>query len=171
MIKLKDLIVESSFLDGFKKINSGYDPKSILADFSKKSAVNLDGKKISDPGEKADHNRYIKDITTWFSKMEKNGPTVKIGDLVSVYMQSEREMGIGKIVKSTITKGDFGRDGQVAPDKQPAWAIECYTKKNIGTTKTPIEYKGNKYYYIGTLTYPQYLEGTKYAFSKLTDNV
>ena len=166
MIKLKDLILESSFLDDFKKMNNGYDPKSIISDFSRESSKALAGKKL-DPTERSDHNRYVKDIITWFSKMEKNGPTVKVGDLVKVYMASKREMGIGKIVKSTIVKGSFGRDGQVAPDKQPGWVIECYTENNTGTEKPPLNYKGKKYYYIGTLTYSQYLEGDKDAFSKL----
>ena len=38
-------------------------------------------------------------------------------------------------------------------------------KEAVGTTKKPIEYEGKKYYYIGTVQYPQYEEGT--SFSKV----
>jgi hypothetical protein len=162
MIKLKDLIKEVSFLDNFKKVNPGYNPKSIIANFTKHSATDMDG-----GDDKADHKRYVKDLNAWFDKMDKKGPTVKVGDLVKVNMRSTGKEGIGKIVKATTMAGNFGFMGQAAPDKQPAWKIDCYTEKNIGTSKSPIEYNGKNYYYIGTLEYPQHMEGDKNSFSKL----
>jgi len=162
MIKLKDLLKEVSFLDNFKKVNPGYNPKSIIANFSKES-----GKDMTDASDRADHKRYVKDMTTWFDKMDKKGPTVKIGDLVKVNMRSTGKEGIGKIVAATKMRGNFGFMGQAAPDNQPAWKIDCYTEKNIGTSKKPIEYNGKPYYYVGTLYYPQHEEGDKNTFSKL----
>ena len=153
---------EESFLDNFKKVNRGYDPKQIIANFTKQS-----GKDNADVEDRADHKRYVKDMTAWFDKMEKNGPTVKVGDLVKVSMRSNGKEGIGKIVAATKMAGNFGFMGQAAPDNQPAWKIDCYTEKNIGTTKKPIEYKGKSYYYMGTLQYPQHEEGNKNTFSKL----
>ena len=162
MIKLRDLLKEVSFLDNFKKVNSGYNPKKIIADFSKESGTDL-----ADKADREDHNRYVKDMIAWFNKMDKKGPTVKVGDLVNVNMRTMRRTGIGKIVKAVEMQGSFGFMGQAAPDKQPAWKIDCYTERNIGTSKQPIEYKGNTYYYQGTLYYPQHEEGDKTAFSKL----
>lgn len=162
MIKLKDLLKEASFLDNFKKVNSGYNPKKIIADFSKES-----GKDLADKRDREDHKRYVEDMIAWFKKMDKKGPTVKIGDLVNVNMRSMNRTGIGKIVQATTMQGSFGFMGQAAPDKQPAWKIDCYTERNIGTSKQPIEYKGNTYYYQGTLYYPQHEEGDKNTFSKL----
>ena len=162
VIKLKDLLKEASFLDNFKKVNSGYNPKKIIADFSKESGTDL-----ADKDDREDHKRYVKDMIAWFDKMGKKGPTVKVGDLVNVNMRTMHRTGIGKIVKAVEMQGSFGFMGQAAPDKQPAWKIDCYTERNIGTSKQPIEYKGNTYYYQGTLYYPQHEEGDKNAFSKL----
>lgn len=162
VIKLKDLLKEASFLDNFKKVNSGYNPKKIIADFSKESGTDL-----ADKNDREDHKRYVKDMIAWFDKMGKKGPTVKVGDLVNVNMRTMHRTGIGKIVKAVEMQGSFGFMGQAAPDKQPAWKIDCYTERNIGTSKQPIEYKGNSYYYQGTLYYPQHEEGDKNAFSKL----
>ena len=161
-IKLKNLLKEASFLDNFKKVNSGYNPKKIIADFSKESGTDL-----ADKDDKKEHQRYVKDLKTWFDTMDKKGPTVKVGDLVSVSMKTIGKEGIGKIVKAVTMQGNFGFMGQAAPDKQPAWKIDCYTERNIGTSKQPIEYKGTTYYYQGTLYYPQHEEGDKTAFSKL----
>jgi hypothetical protein len=99
--------------------------------------------------------------------MDKKGPTVKVGDLVNVNMRTMHRTGIGKIVQAVTMQGNFGFMGQAAPDKQPAWKIDCYTERNIGASKQPIEYKGNSYYYQGTLYYAQHEEGDKNAFSKL----
>ena len=161
-ISLKSLLKEASFLDNFKKVNSGYNPKKIIADFSKESGTDL-----ADKDDKKDHQRYVKDLITWFDKMDKKGPTVKVGDLVSVSMKTIGKEGIGKIVKAVTMQGNFGFMGQAAPDKQPAWKIDCYSERNIGTSKQPIEYKGKSYYYQGTVYYPQHEEGDKNAFSKL----
>jgi DNA-binding Lrp family transcriptional regulator len=166
-IKLKDLLKEASFLDNFKKVNSGYNPKKIIADFSKESGTDLPDKSTIDPEDKKDHERYVKDLKTWFDKMDKKGPTVKVGDLVSVSMKTIGKEGIGKIVKAVTMQGNFGYMGQAAPDKQPSWKIDCYSERNIGTSKQPIEYKGKSYYYQGTVYYPQHEEGDKNAFSKL----
>ena len=166
-IKLKDLLKEASFLDNFKKVNSGYNPKKIIADFSKESGTDLTDKSTIDPEDKKDHERYVKDLKTWFDKMDKKGPTVKVGDLVSVSMKTIGKEGIGKIVKAVTMQGNFGYMGQAAPDKQPSWKIDCYSERNIGTSKQPIEYKGKSYYYQGTVYYPQHEEGDKNAFSKL----
>jgi hypothetical protein len=133
-IKLKDLLKEVSFLDNFKKVNSGYNPKKIIADFSKESGTDL-----ADKNDREDHKRYVKDMIAWFDKMDKKGPTVKVGDLVNVNMRTMRRTGIGKIVKAVEMQGSFGFMGQAAPDKQPAWKIDCYTERNIGTSKQPIE--------------------------------
>ena len=119
MIKLKDLLKEASFLDNFKKVNSGYNPKKIIADFSKESGTDL-----ADKDDKKDHQRYVKDLKTWFDTMDKKGPTVKVGDLVSVSMKTIGKEGIGKIVKAITMQGNFGYMGQAAPDKQPAWKID-----------------------------------------------
>jgi hypothetical protein len=167
VIKLKDLLKEASFLDNFKKVNSGYNPKKIIADFTKESGTDLADKSTIDPEDKKDHQRYVKDLKTWFDKMDKKGPTVKVGDLVSVSMKTIGKEGIGKIVKAVTMQGNFGYMGQAAPDKQPAWKIDCYSERNIGTSKQPIEYKGKSYYYQGTVYYPQHEEGDKNAFSKL----
>jgi hypothetical protein len=167
VIKLKDLLKEASFLDNFKKVNSGYNPKKIIADFTKESGTDLADKSTIDPEDKKDHQRYVKDLKTWFDKMDKKGPTVKVGDLVSVSMKTIGKEGIGKIVKDVTMQGNFGYMGQAAPDKQPAWKIDCYSERNIGTSKQPIEYKGKSYYYQGTVYYPQHEEGDKNAFSKL----
>ena len=137
MIKLKDLLKEASFLDNFKKVNSGYNPKKIIADFSKESGTDL-----ADKDDREDHKRYVKDMIAWFAKMDKKGPTVKVGDLVNVNMRTMRRTGIGKIVKAVEMQGSFGFMGQAAPDKQPAWKIDCYTEKNIGTSKKPIDVNG-----------------------------
>jgi len=166
-IKLKDLLKEASFLDNFKKVNSGYNPKKIIADFTKESGTDLTDKSTIDPEDKKDHERYVKDLKTWFDKMDKKGPTVKVGDLVSVSMKTIGKEGIGKIVKAVTMQGNFGYMGQAAPDKQPSWKIDCYSERNIGTSKQPIEYKGKSYYYQGTVYYPQHEEGDKNAFSKL----
>jgi DNA-binding Lrp family transcriptional regulator len=167
VIKLKDLLKEASFLDNFKKVNSGYNPKKIIADFTKESGTDLTDKSTIDPEDKKDHERYVKDLKTWFDKMDKKGPTVKVGDLVSVSMKTIGKEGIGKIVKAVTMQGNFGYMGQAAPDKQPSWKIDCYSERNIGTSKQPIEYKGKSYYYQGTVYYPQHEEGDKNAFSKL----
>jgi hypothetical protein len=167
VIKLKDLLKEASFLDNFKKVNSGYNPKKIIADFTKESGTDLADKSTIDPEDKKDHQRYVKDLKTWFDKMDKKGPTVKVGDLVSVSMKTIGKEGIGKIVKAVTMQGNFGYMGQAAPDKQPSWKIDCYSERNIGTSKQPIEYKGKSYYYQGTVYYPQHEEGDKNAFSKL----
>ena len=166
-ISLKSLLKEASFLDNFKKVNSGYNPKKIIADFSKESGTDLTDKSTIDPEDKKDHERYVKDLKTWFDKMDKKGPTVKVGDLVSVSMKTIGKEGIGKIVKAVTMQGNFGYMGQAAPDKQPSWKIDCYSERNIGTSKQPIEYKGKSYYYQGTVYYPQHEEGDKNAFSKL----
>ena len=151
-------LTEASFLDGFKKANSGYDPKKALADFGSDT----------DPDEDpADVKQYIKDGETWIKQMSSKGPSVKVGDMVKVFMRSNRKEGIGKIVKAGIMKGNFGFMGKLEPNNVPAWTIDCYTERNIGTTKEPIEYKGKKYYYVGTVTYPQHEEGQKEAFSKI----
>ncbi len=160
MISLKSLLTEASFLDNFKKVNPGYNPNKIIADFAKDSASDIDG-------DGADHKRYVKDMKAWFDKMSKKGPTVKVGDLVSVNMKSIGKEGIGKIVSATSMKGDFGFMGQVAPDNQPAWKIEAYGERNIGASKKPIEYKGKTYYFAGIVYYPQHEEGNKNSFSKL----
>ena len=167
VIKLKDLLKEASFLDNFKKVNSGYNPKKIIADFTKESGTDLTDKSTIDPEDKKDHERYVKDLKNWFDKMDKKGPTVKVGDLVSVSMKTIGKEGIGKIVKAVTMQGNFGYMGQAAPDKQPSWKIDCYSERNIGTSKQPIEYKGKSYYYQGTVYYPQHEEGDKNAFSKL----
>jgi len=151
-----------SFLDIFKKLNPGYDANKTLADFSKTS-----GSDLSDKEDRADHKKYVKNATEWFKKMATAKPTVKVGDLVKVNMRSDGKNGIGKIVKPITMQGSYGFMGQVAPDKQPGWKIDCYTEKNIGTTKKPIDVNGKKYYYKGTLSYAQHEEGDKNAFSKL----
>ena len=155
-----------SFLDAFQKINPGYDANKTLADFSKESEADLDDTD-SDPEDRADHEAYVKSSTEWFKKMANAKPTVKPGDLVKVNMKSTGKEGIGKIVEPVTMQGNYGFMGQVAPDKQPAWKIDCYTEKNIGTSKKPIDVNGKKYYYQGTLYYPQHEEGDKEAFSKL----
>jgi hypothetical protein len=151
-----------SFLDTFKKLNPGYDANKTLADFSKVSGSDLSNKE-----DRADHKKYVKNATEWFKKMATAKPTVKVGDLVKVNMKSVGKEGIGKIVKPITMQGNYGFMGQVAPDKQPGWKIDCYTEKNIGTTKKPIDVNGKKYYYKGTLYYPQHEEGDKDTFSKL----
>jgi hypothetical protein len=155
-----------SFLDAFQKINPGYDANKTLADFSKESEADLDDTD-SDPEDKAEHEEYVKSATEWFNKVATAKPTVKPGDLVKVNMKSTGKEGIGKIVEPVTMQGNYGFMGQVAPDKQPAWKIDCYTEKNIGTDKKPIDVNGKKYYYQGTLYYPQHEEGDKEAFSKL----
>jgi len=155
-----------SFLDAFQKINPGYDANKTLADFSKESEADLDDTD-SDPEDRADHEEYVKSATEWFNKVATTKPTVKPGDLVKVNMKSNGKEGIGKIVEPVTMQGNYGFMGQVAPDKQPAWKIDCYTEKNIGTSKKPIDVNGKKYYYQGTLYYPQHEEGDKEAFSKL----
>ena len=155
-----------SFLDAFQKINPGYDANKTLADFSKESEADLYDTD-SDPEDIADHEAYVKSATEWFNKVATTKPTVKPGDLVKVNMKSTGKEGIGKIVEPVTMQGNYGFMGQVAPDKQPAWKIDCYTEKNIGTDKKPIDVNGKKYYYQGTLYYPQHEEGDKKAFSKL----
>ena len=156
-----------SFLDTMQKLNPGYDANKTLADFSKESETDLDDTDTIDPEDRADHEAYVKSATEWFNKMANAKPTVKPGDLVKVNMKSVGKEGIGKIVKPVTMQGNYGFMGQVAPDKQPAWKIDCYTEKNIGTSKKPIDVNGKKYYYKGTLYYPQHEEGDKDAFSKL----
>ena len=151
-----------SFLDTFEKLNPGYNANKTLTDFSKESE-----KDLTDKEDRADHKRYVKDATNWFKKMATAKPTVKVGDLVKVNMKSIGQEGIGKIVKPTTMSGNYGFMGQVAPDKQPAWKIDCYSQRNIGTSKKPIDVNGKKYYYQGTLQYPQHEEGNKNAFTKL----
>ena len=80
-------------------------------------------------------------------------------------MKSIGKDGIGKIVKATEMQGNFGFAGNILPDKIPAWEIECYAERNIGTKK--LEYKGKTYYLAGKLQYPQHEEGRKDTFSKL----
>jgi hypothetical protein len=150
-------LTEATFLDGFKKANSGYDPKKALVDF---------GKDVDADEDPADVKQYIKDGEAWIKQMSSKGPTVKVGDMVKVFMRSTNKEGIGKIVKAGVTKGNFGFAGKLEPDNVPAWVIECYTDKNIGTKKT-IDYNGKTYYFTGTLTYGQHEEGQKQAFSKL----
>ena len=155
-----------SFLDAFQKLNPGYDANKTLADFSKESEADLYDTD-SDTEDIADHEAYVKSATDWFNKVATAKPTVKPGDLVKVNMKSTGKEGIGKIVEPVTMQGNYGFMGQVAPDKQPAWKIDCYTEKNIGTSKKPIDVNGKKYYYQGTLYYPQHEEGDKEAFSKL----
>ena len=155
-----------SFLDAFQKLNPGYDANKTLADFSKESEADLYDTD-SDPEDIADHEAYVKSATEWFNKVATAKPTVKPGDLVKVNMKSTGKEGIGKIVEPVTMQGNYGFMGQVAPDKQPGWKIDCYTEKNIGTDKKPIDVNGKKYYYQGTLYYPQHEEGDKEAFSKL----
>jgi hypothetical protein len=156
-----------SFLDTFQKLNPGYDANKTLADFSKESEADLDDTDTIDPEDRADHEEYVKSATDWFNKVATTKPTVKPGDLVKVNMKSTGKEGIGKIVKPITMQGNYGFMGQVAPDKQPGWKIDAYTEKNIGTSKKPIDVNGKKYYYQGTLYYPQHEEGDKEAFSKL----
>jgi hypothetical protein len=63
--------------------------------------------------------------------------------------------------------GNYGFAGKVEPDRIPAWRIDCYTERNIGTNKTPITVNGKRYYYIGTVEYPQWKEGMNKTFTKL----
>lgn len=165
----KPSINEASFLDGFIKANPGYDPKKIIKQFSKISSDDF-----VDADDEQDHKEYVKNITNWFSKMSKKGPTVKVGDLVSVNLRSVGKQGIGKIVAATTMKGSFGFMGQVAPDQQPAWEIDTYLlperynpNRDIKSSKKPIEYKGQTWYFAGTVYYPQFEEGNKNAFTKL----
>lgn len=158
MIKLKQLLSEATFLDKMKKVNSGWDPKKALATWAN------DYEK-DNPQDKADHKRYMKDSEKWIKDMSSKGPSVKVGDLVKVYMRSIGKEGIGKIVKETQMAGDFGFMGKLEPNKVPAWEIECYAERNIGTKK--LEYKGKTYYLAGKLQYPQHEEGRKDTFSKL----
>jgi len=150
-------LTEASFLDGFKKVNAGYDPKKALADWSK------DTDKDEDP---ADVKKYVQDGEAWIKKMSAKGPTVKVGDLVKVFMRSNNKEGVGKIVKAGSMQGNFGFMGNLEPNKVPSWAIECYTDRNIGTKKT-LDVKGKTYYFTGTLEYPQHEEGDAKTFSKL----
>ena len=160
MIKLRDLLNEASFLDKMKRINSGWDPKKALASWK-------DNYEKNNPEDKADHQKYMKDAEKWIKDMSSKGPTVKVGDLVKVTERSDHKEYIGKIVKEIETQGAFGFAGRLDPNRIPSWQIDCYQEKNIGTSKKPIEYKGKKYYFKGTLTYGQHEEGNKGAFSKL----
>jgi YHS domain-containing protein len=159
-------LTEASFLDGFKKANSGYDPKKALANWADEYEKQEDWDDVDVSGDKEDHEQYLKNGEKWIKKMSSKGPTVKVGDLVKVFMRSNGKEGIGKIVKAGIMKGNFGFMGNLEPDNVPAWVIDCYTERNIGTKKT-IDYKGKTYYFIGTLQYPQHQEGEKESFSKL----
>jgi YHS domain-containing protein len=157
----KRTINEASFLDAMEKVNSGYD--------AKKSMQDLTADSLEDAGSSNDseHKRYVKSMQDWIKKMDSNGPTVKVGDLVKVYMRNDNKYGIGQIVKPTIMRGSYANSEQIAPNNIPAWQIDCYTERNIGTSKKPIEYKGKTYYFEGTVQYAQFDEGDKNTFSKL----
>jgi hypothetical protein len=104
--------------------------------------------------------------TELFTKAKDSGVVLNTKDFANT-MKTIGKEGIGKIVKAVTMQGSFGFMGQAAPDKQPSWKIDCYSERNIGTSKQPIEYKGKSYYYQGTVYYPQHEEGDKNAFSKL----
>ena len=148
-----------------KKANPGWSKEQTLSDFADEYEKHDDWGDIDVSGDYEDHQEYLKGAEMWFDKMASASPTVSIGDTVKVFAKSINKEALGKIVGETMMQGNYGYAGNVEPDKIPAWKIDCYTEKNIGTSKKPIEYEGKKYYYIGTVQYPQYEEGT--SFSKV----
>ena len=170
MQKLAGLITESqlneeTFYDKMKKANPGWSKEQTLSDFADEYEKQEDWGDIDVSGDYEDHQEYLKGAEMWFDKMASASPTVSIGDIVKVFAKSINKEVLGKIVGETMMQGNYGYAGNVEPNKIPAWKIDCYTEKNIGTSKKPIEYEGKKYYYIGTVQYPQYEEGT--SFSKI----
>ena len=117
---------EETFLSNMEKLNPGYSKESVLAQI----------KDEYDPENEfdiEDHEEYMKEAEEWFDKMAANGPTVKVGDSVEVVTRSNSKVMPGIITKETILKGSFGFNGNIQPDKIPAWEI----KTKFGTVYYP----------------------------------
>jgi hypothetical protein len=117
---------KESFLSKMEKLNPGYSKESVLAQI----------KDEYDPENEfdiEDHEEYMKEAEEWFDKMAANGPTVKVGDSVEVVTRSNSKVMPGIITKETILKGSFGFNGNIQPDKIPAWEI----KTKFGTVYYP----------------------------------
>ena len=157
----KKTLNEETFYAKMKKMNPGWSKEQTLSNFEDE----YDDEFFSD--DYKEHQEYLQDAEKWFDEMDSKSPTVKVGDIVDVWMKSVQSKGVGKIVKETSMEGKYGFMGDVVPNKIPAWVIECYTNKpGFEEQKKTLNVKGKTYYYIGTLTYPQYLEGSEKAFKK-----
>ena len=117
---------KESFLSKMEKLNPGYSKESVLAQIK-------DEYNPEDEFDVEDHEEYMKEAEEWFDKMAANGPTVKVGDSVEVVTRSNSKVMPGIITKETILKGSFGFNGNIQPDKIPAWEI----KTKFGTVYYP----------------------------------
>jgi hypothetical protein len=117
---------KESFLSKMEKLNPGYSKESVLAQIK-------DEYDPENEFDTEDHEEYMKEAEEWFDKMEANGPTVKVGDSVEVVTRSNSKVMPGIITKETILKGSFGFNGNIQPDKIPAWEI----KTKFGTVYYP----------------------------------
>ena len=117
---------KESFLSKMEKLNPGYSKESVLTQF--KDEYEPDNKFDAE-----DHEEYMKEAEEWFDKMAANGPTVKVGDEVEVVTKSNNKVMTGTITKETVLKGSFGLNGNIQPDRIPAWEI----KTKFGTLYYP----------------------------------
>lgn len=117
---------KESFLSKMEKLNPGYSKESVLAQMK-------DEYDPEDEFDTEDHEEYMKEAEEWFDKMAANGPTVKVGDNVEVVTRSNSKVMPGIITKETILKGSFGFNGNIQPDRIPAWEI----KTKFGTVYYP----------------------------------
>ena len=117
---------KESFLSKMEKLNPGYSKESVLSHV----------KNEYDPENEfdaEDHEEYMREAEAWFDKMAANGPTVKVGDEVEVVTRSNSKVMTGKITKETVLKGSFLFNGNIEPDRIPAWEI----KTKFGTLYYP----------------------------------
>ena len=117
---------KESFLSKMEKLNPGYSKESVLSHV----------KNEYDPENEfdaEDHEEYMREAEAWFDKMAANGPTVKVGDEVEVVTRSNSKVMTGKITKETVLKGSFLSNGNIEPDRIPAWEI----KTKFGTLYYP----------------------------------
>ena len=158
-----------TFYDMMQQLNPGWSKQQTLSDFAAEYETPdaWAGSGVSVAGDHEEHVEYLAGAEQWFTDVENGSPAVTVGSLVDVWMASVQQSAIGRIVRATVMVGNYGFAGKVEPDRIPAWRIDCYTERNIGTSKTPITVNGKQYYYIGTVEYPQWKEGQNKTFSKL----
>lgn len=150
--RLEQLNEGESFVKKMEKVNPNWSKEKLIKDIEKE----YQKKEIT----KEQYKQYIKKAETWFDKMQKNGPTVKIGDFVIVNPKKEKLKTLGKIVGETNWEGYYMYMGNPMPKKVPSWKVELYGNKNLGYfKKEPIMYGGKKYYKFGERPYYQCEEG------------
>jgi hypothetical protein len=125
---------KESFLSKMEKLNPGYSKESVLSHVK-------DEYDPENEYDTEDHEEYMKEAEEWFDKMAANGPTVKVGDEVEVVTRSNSKVMTGTITKDTILKGSFLFNGNIEPDRIPAWEI----KTKFGTLYYP-QHDENEYF-------------------------